>query len=547
MIKNESVLMEGEIRMMMNVPLTIHSMMERAETLFPKKEIISRTHDRVTTLTYKQIGERTRRLSSVLKKLGVKEGERIGTLAWNHHRHVEAYFAIPGIGSVLHTINIRLSPQHISYIVNHAEDRILLIDEDLVPLVEKIQGELSTVQAYIIMTDKEEIPETSLTPVYHYEHLLAEGNPKHQFLKEIDENMPAGMCYTSATTGNPKGVVYTHRSTVLHCMALGLADTAALSESDVAMAIVPMFHVNAWGLPFAATWFGTKQVLPGPMFTPKILLEMIQKEKVTVAAGVPTIWLGVLQELEQHDYDLSSMSRILCGGAAAPKSVIAAFEQKYHVPFVHAYGMTETSPLVTLARLKSYEKDLSYEEQLEIRSKQGYLVPGVEMKIVGGNGEVKWDGSEMGELCLRAPWIAASYYKDERTAEGFRDGWLYTGDVVTVDEEGCVKIVDRTKDVIKSGGEWISSVDLENALMAHEAVFEAAVVAVPHPKWQERPVACVVRKPNRVVTKEELYEFLQPQFAKWWLPDDIVFMKEIPKTSVGKFLKQALRKELNKK
>lgn len=539
--------MEGEIRMMMNVPLTIHSMMERAETLFPKKEIISRTHDKVTTLTYKQIGERTRRLSSMLKKLGVKEGERVGTLAWNHHRHVEAYFAIPSIGSVLHTINIRLSPQHISYIINHAEDRILLIDEDLVPLVEKIQGELSTVQAYIIMTDKEEILETSLKPVYHYEQLLTEGNPNYQFLKEIDENMPAGMCYTSATTGNPKGVVYTHRSTVLHCMALGLADTAALSESDVAMAIVPMFHVNAWGLPFAATWFGTKQVLPGPMFTPEILLEMIQKEKVTVAAGVPTIWLGVLQELEKHDYDLSSMSRILCGGAAAPKSVIAAFEQKYHVPFVHAYGMTETSPLVTLARLKSYEKDLSYEEQLEIRSKQGYLVPGVEMKIVGGNGEVKWDGSEMGELCLRAPWIAASYYKDERTAEGFRDGWLYTGDVVTVDEEGCVKIVDRTKDVIKSGGEWISSVDLENALMAHEAVFEAAVVAVPHPKWQERPVACVVRKPNRVVTKEELYEFLQPQFAKWWLPDDIVFMEEIPKTSVGKFLKQALRKELSKK
>ncbi|WP_242143435.1 MULTISPECIES: long-chain fatty acid--CoA ligase [unclassified Bacillus cereus group] len=533
--------------MMMNVPLTIHSMMERTETLFPKKEIISRTHDKVTTLTYKQIGERTRRLSSMLKKLGVKEGERVGTLAWNHHRHVEAYFAIPSIGSVLHTINIRLSPQHISYIINHAEDRILLIDEDLVPLVEKIQGELSTVQAYIIMTDKEEILETSLKPVYHYEQLLTEGNPNYQFLKEIDENMPAGMCYTSATTGNPKGVVYTHRSTVLHCMALGLADTAALSESDVAMAIVPMFHVNAWGLPFAATWFGTKQVLPGPMFTPEILLEMIQKEKVTVAAGVPTIWLGVLQELEKHDYDLSSMSRILCGGAAAPKSVIAAFEQKYHVPFVHAYGMTETSPLVTLARLKSYEKDLSYEEQLEIRSKQGYLVPGVEMKIVGGNGEVKWDGSEMGELCLRAPWIAASYYKDERTAEGFRDGWLYTGDVVTVDEEGCVKIVDRTKDVIKSGGEWISSVDLENALMAHEAVFEAAVVAVPHPKWQERPVACVVRKLNRVVTKEELYEFLQPQFAKWWLPDDIVFMEEIPKTSVGKFLKQALRKELSKK
>lgn len=530
--------------MMMNVPLTISSMMERAEKLFSKKEIVSRTHDTITTLTYKQLGERTRRLSSALKKLGIKEGERIGTLAWNHHRHVEAYFAIPGIASVLHTINIRLSPQHISYIIQHAEDRILLIDEDLVPLVEKIQSELSTVQVYIIMTDKDELPNTTLEPVYHYEKLLEEGDSNFQFVKDIDENTPAGMCYTSATTGNPKGVVYTHRSTVLHCMALGLADTAALSESDAAMAIVPMFHVNAWGLPFAATWFGSKQVLPGPMFTPKILLEMIQSEKVTLAAGVPTIWLGVLQELENNSYDLSSMTRILCGGAAAPKSVIKAFEQKHNVPFIHAYGMTETSPLVTLARLKSYETELSYEEQLEIRSKQGYLVPGVEMKVVGTNGEVKWDGTEMGELCLRAPWIAESYYNDERTVEGFRDGWLYTGDVVTVDEEGCVKIVDRTKDVIKSGGEWISSVDLENALMAHDAIFEAAVVAAPHPQWQERPVACVVQKKNSTVTKEEIYEFLKPQFAKWWLPDDIVFMEEIPKTSVGKFLKQALRKEL---
>ncbi|CAG9613504.1 Long-chain-fatty-acid--CoA ligase [Bacillus rhizoplanae] len=530
--------------MMMDVPLIISSMIERAEKLFANKEIISRTHSTITRLTYKELGERTRRLSSALRKLDVKQGERVGTLAWNHHRHVEAYFAIPSIGAVLHTINIRLSPQHISFIINHAEDRILLIDEDMVPLVEKIQGELSTVQAYIIMTDKKELPETSLQPAYHYEQLLEEGNPNFPFLKDIDENMPAGMCYTSATTGNPKGVVYTHRSTVLHSMTLGLADTTALSESDAAMPVVPMFHVNAWGLPFAATWFGSKQVLPGPMFTPKILLEMMQEEKVTIAAGVPTIWLGVLQELEKNCYDLSNMKRILCGGAAAPKSVIAAFEQKYNVPFVHAYGMTETSPIVTLARLKSYECELPYEEQLTIRAKQGYLVPGVEMKVIGENGDVAWDGLEMGELCLRAPWIAASYYKDERTVEGFRDGWLYTGDVVTVDEEGCIKIVDRTKDVIKSGGEWISSVDLENALMAHEAIFEAAVVAVPHKQWQERPVACVVVKQDQSVTKEELYDFLKPQFAKWWLPDEIVFMKEIPKTSVGKFLKQALRKEL---
>lgn len=530
--------------MMMNVPLTISSMIERAEKFFPNKEIVSRTHDTITHLTYKELGERTRRLSSALKKLGVQEGERVGTLAWNHHRHVEAYFAIPGIGAVLHTINIRLSSQHISYIIQHSEDRVLLIDEDMVPLIETIQDELKGVQAYIIMTDKDELPATSLQPAYHYENLLKDGDPSFAFIKNIDENMPAGMCYTSATTGNPKGVIYTHRSTVLHSMALGLADTTALSENDSAMPIVPMFHVNAWGMPFAAAWFGSKLVLPGPMFTPKILLEMIQEEKVTFAAGVPTIWLGVLQELDRNEYDLTSMSRILCGGSAAPKSVIAAFEQKYKVPFIHAYGMTETSPLVTLARLKSYEGELSYDEQLNIRSKQGYLVPGVDMKVVGENGEVEWNGQEMGELCLRAPWIASSYYNDDRSVEGFRDGWLYTGDVVTVDKEGCIKIVDRTKDVIKSGGEWISSVDLENALMAHEAIFEAAVVAVPHKKWQERPVACVSVKEGQSVTKEELYEFLKPQFAKWWLPDDIVFVEEIPKTSVGKFLKQALRKEL---
>ncbi|CAM4245639.1 fatty-acid--CoA ligase [Bacillus manliponensis] len=530
--------------MMMNVPLTIHSMIERAEKLFPKKEIVSRTHDTITHLTYKELGERTRRLSSALHKLGIKEGEKVGTLAWNHHRHVEAYFAIPGIGAVLHTINIRLSPQHISYIIQHSEDRVLLIDEDLVPLVEQVQGELKGVQAYIIMTDKDELPATSLHPVYHYEDLLREGNPSFPFIQNIDENMPAGMCYTSATTGNPKGVLYTHRSTVLHCMTLGLVDTIALSESDSMMPIVPMFHVNAWGLPYAATWFGTKLVLPGPMFTSKTLLEMMQEEKVTLAAGVPTIWLSVLQELERNTYDLTSVTRLVCGGATAPRSVIAAFEQKYNIPFIHAYGMTETSPLVTIARLKSYETELAYEEQLNIREKQGYVVPGVEMKIVGKDGEIAWGGNEMGELCLRAPWIASSYYNDERSAEAFRDGWLHTGDVVTVDEEGCIKIVDRTKDVIKSGGEWISSVDLENAFMAHEAIFEAAVVAVPHKKWQERPVACVSVKEGKVVTKEELYEFIKPQFAKWWLPDDIVFMEEIPKTSVGKFLKKELRKEL---
>jgi len=526
---------------MMHMPLNISAMLERAEMLFPKKEVVSRMKGGVVRHTYKEIGERTRRLANVLKNLGVEIGDRIGTLAWNHHRHLEAYFAIPSVGAVLHTINIRLSPQHISYIINHAEDKVLFIDEDFVPLIENIKNSIPHVKAFVIMTDSDVLPETSLQPAYHYEDLLQSGDPNFPFLKEIDENSPAGMCYTSATTGNPKGVIYSHRGIVLHSLALGLADSAALSERDVALPVVPMFHVNAWGLPFAAVWFGAKLVMPGPAFTPKVIAQLMEEEKVTLAAGVPTIWLGLLKELEQGSYNLSHVTRILCGGSAAPKGMIKAFEEKYKIPFVHAYGMTETSPLVILSRLKSYQQDLPAEERLEIRAKQGYLVPGVEMKVVGQNGEVEWNGSEMGELCLRGPWIASEYYKDGRTNEVFRDGWLHTGDVVTVDEEGFVKIVDRTKDIIKSGGEWISSVDLENALMAHEAIFEAAVVAVPHDEWQERPIACIVVKEGKTVTKEELYDYLKPQFAKWWIPDDFIFMSEIPKTSVGKFLKRELR------
>jgi len=531
---------------MMNVPLLVSSMLERAERYFPKKTVVSRTSNGIVTHTYKEIGERTRRLSSALDKIGVSKGERVGTLAWNHHRHLEAYFAIPGIGAVLHTINIRLSPAHIVYIINHAEDKVLLFDEDLLPLLEKVKDQLKTVEAFIIMTDKDELPETNLEPLYHYEKIVNEGNPTFEFKKDLDENDPVGMCYTSATTGNPKGVVYSNRGVVLHSMALGLADGSGLTESDIAMPVVPMFHVNAWGLPFAAVWFGTTLVMPGPYFTPKVLAELIDSEKVTMTAGVPTIWLGLLNELEQGSYDTSSLTRILCGGSAAPKGLIKAFETKYKIPFIHAYGMTETTPLVVLSRLKSYQNNLSEEEKLEIRSKQGSIVPLVEMKVVGANGEVANDGKEMGELLLRGNWIADEYYKDERTNDAFRDGWLHTGDVVTVDEEGIVKIVDRTKDLIKSGGEWISSVDIENALMAHEAVFEAAVIAVPHERWQERPVACVVLKDaaKDQITKDELYEFLKPQFAKWWLPDDIIFMDDIPKTSVGKFLKRALRDQL---
>ncbi len=533
---------------MMQTPLTMTQMINRAEKFFPKKEVVSRTASGIQRFTYKQIAERTRKLAEALQKLGVERGDKVGTLAWNHHRHLEAYFAIPCSGAVLHTINIRLSPQHIVFIINHAEDKVLLIDSDILPLIEAIKDKIPAVKAFVIMTDEPELPETTLSNAYHYEKLLDEATGEYEYPDDLDENAPAGMCYTSATTGNPKGVVYSHRGIVLHSMALGMADSAAVSEKDIAMPVVPMFHVNAWGLPFAAVWFGTNLVMPGPYFTPKLLAELIQEEKVTITAGVPTIWLGLLKELEENTYDMSSLRSVLCGGAAAPKGMIKAFEQKYNIPFMHAYGMTETSPLVVISTLKSYQEDLSYEEKVDIKAKQGILVPGLEMKVVGKDGEVAWDGKEMGEFAVRGPWIASEYYKDERTSEAFRDGWLYTGDVVTIDEEGFMKIVDRTKDLIKSGGEWISSVDLENALMAHEAVFEAAVIAVPSEQWQERPVACVVLKESYKgkIDKEELYEFLKPQFAKWWIPDDILFLEEIPKTSVGKFLKMALREQVHK-
>lgn len=530
---------------MMNVQLTIAPLMERAEQYFSRKQVISRTATGMYRFTYEEIGKRTRRLASALEKLGVKRGDRVGTLAWNHHRHLEAYFAIPGMGAVLHTINIRLSPEHITYIINHAEDQVLLIDDDLLPLIERCKDHLHTVKAYILMTDHDELPASSLEPLYSYEALLQEGDPHYQYPTDIQENDPAGMCYTSATTGKPKGVVYTHRGIVLHCMGIGLADSLALSESDVCMPVVPMFHVNAWGLPFAAAWFGTTQVLPGPRFTPQILAELIESERVTVAAGVPTIWLGLYQQLEKGRYNTSSLRGIVCGGSAAPRGLIKAFAEQFNIPVLHAYGMTETSPLVTVSRLKSYQQELPFETKLDLYAKQGMVVPGLEVKVVGPHGEVKWDGKEMGELLVRGPWIADEYYRDERTREAFQDGWLHTGDVATIDEEGTIKLVDRTKDLIKSGGEWISSVDLENALMAHEAVLEAACIGVPHPQWDERPVACVVPKEasKDKVTKEELLAYLAPQFPKWWLPDDIVFMSEIPKTTVGKFLKRALREQ----
>ncbi len=530
----------------MRYPLTLPAMLERAERVFPRKEIVSRTASGIFRYTYRDYGDRVRRLASALAALGVRRGDRVATLAWNQHRHLEVYFAAPCMGAVYHTLNLRLPPAHLIHVINHAADKIVLVDPDLLPLLEGIAPQLTTVEHYIVMSDGSDLPETKLRNAHSYEALVAAAKPMRQW-PALDEWDPAGMCYSSATTGLPKGVTYTHRALWLHSIALGLADTIGLSEKDTAMCIVPMFHANAWGIPFAGVWMGVKQVLPGPRPDPRVFCELIQNERVTITAGVPTIWMAVLAFLEKERYDISSLNRVVCGGSAPPRALIEAFEKKLGVPFIHGYGMTEAAPLTHLSVFKSYMADWDDDRRYAVKAKQGLLVPGLEMRVVGQQGtDVPWDGKTMGEVWLRGGWIADQYHNDPRSAETFQDGWYRTGDVAAVDEEGYLIIVDRAKDVIKSGGEWISSVDLENAVMAHPAVAEAAVVGVAHPKWQERPLACVVVKPGHSVTKDEILAHLKGKFTSWWIPDDVVFISEVPKTSVGKFDKKVLREEYAK-
>jgi len=529
--------------MTMRHNLTLHTMLERARRYFPDKEIVSRTGAGIFRFTYAHYYERTRRLAAALTRLGVARGDRVGTIAWNHHRHLEAYFAVPCMGASLHTINLRLPPDHLAFVINHAGDRVLLVDPDLVPLVEAVKDDLETVEHYVIMADGP-LPETRLAPVHSYEELLAAAPDDYRFPDDIDEWAEAGMCFSSATTGLPKGVTYAHRAIYLHSMMVCMADTVGIGEKDVVMPVVPMFHVNAWGMPFASTWMGAKQVLPGPRPGPHTLCQLMQDEKVTLAAGVPTVWMGLLQATEQKPYDLSSVTRIACGGSAPPRALIEAYEQKLGVPFLHAYGMTEGAPVTHVSRLKSTLEDAPADQRYAKKAKQGLLAPGLDMVVLREDGtEVAWDGQEMGEVVLRGPWIADSYYNDERSKATFKQGWYHTGDVATVDPDGYMQIVDRVKDLVKSGGEWISSVDLENAIMAHPKVAEAAVVAVYHPKWQERPLACVVPKRGAELAAEEIKGFLKGKFADWWIPDDVVFISEVPKTSVGKFDKKVLREK----
>lgn len=526
--------------LMMNYQLTLPTILRRAEQLYPHKEIATRLPDRsVHRYAYSDFVSRAKKLSVVLKDFGIRAGERVATLCWNHHQHLEAYFGIPSAGAVLHTLNLRLHPDDLSYIVNHAGDRALFVDESLLPLYKQFADKVNLEHVIVVS-------ESGAAPVgmHAYEELLEGADAGEFSYPEPDEKQAAAMCYTSGTTGRPKGVVYSHRALVLHSLGTLTVDAFALSEADVALPVVPMFHVNAWGIPFAAALAGAKQVFPGPYLDPASLLELFEAERVTFATGVSTIWLGLLQLLDRHPdaYDLSSLRQMSVGGSAAPEWMIRGFQQRHGLRVVHGWGMTETSPVGTVAPLPSELREAPEDEQYRYRAKQGFPMPLVEIRIRGEEGIAPWDGESMGELEIRGPWVASEYYDSPESSEKFtEDGWLRTGDISTIDQRGYMEIKDRAKDLIKSGGEWISSVALENTLMQHEAVAEAAVIAVSHPKWQERPLAVVVRKEGASATQEELISYLEPRFARWWLPDAVEFVEEIPKTSVGKFKKSELR------
>ncbi|MBF6593495.1 MAG: long-chain fatty acid--CoA ligase [Thermaceae bacterium] len=525
---------------MMNYPLTLTSILERAGHLFPKQEIITRLPDKsLHRYTYADFYRRARALAEALQKAGLKKGDRVATLSWNTYAHLEAYFGIPAAGGVLHTLNLRLHPNDVAYIVQHAEDRFLIVDDVLLPLLEKCRADIKPERVLVVPLTGQPIPPGM--GLESYEDFLASATGDFDY-PALSEDDPSGMCYTSGTTGKPKGVVYTHRSTVLHSLGSALPDVLNLSMKDVLLPVVPMFHVMAWGLPFTGVMMGSKMVMPGPHLDAASLLDLYESEKVTKTAGVPTIWMGVLQALQKEPtrWKLQPMEMVV-GGSAAPETLIRAYDQ-FGLKVLHAWGMTETSPLGTTSRLKTNLQGGSADEQYAYRATQGIPTPLVEVRAVGESGPVPWDGVSMGELEVRGPWVASGYYRLEAENDKWSpDGWFRTGDVATINPEGYVKITDRTKDLIKSGGEWISSLDLENALMGHPAVKEAAVIAIPHPKWAERPLAAVVLKDGAQATAEELKKYLEPKFAKWWLPDAVVFISEIPRTSTGKFLKAQLR------
>jgi len=521
--------------------LTLAHVLERMRTVNATAEVVTLTDDGKRRATYGEVVGRVDRLAAALGGLGVRQGDRVATFAWNTQDHLECYLAIPCIGAVLHTLNIRLFAEQLEYIINHAKDRIVFVDDSLVPLLEQVAGKCDCVERYVVIGDG---PTGTLEPVTRYEELLAGSEPLHPGdYPELSERAASAMCYTSGTTGNPKGVLYSHRSSVLHSLATGLRDSLGVSRSDRILPVVPMFHANSWGLAYAAALFGADLVMPNRFLQAEPLVSLIESEQVTFAGAVPTIWLDVLRYANEHDSDLSSLRSVVCGGSAVPRSLMEAFEHRHGVEIVQAWGMTETSPLGSIAHPPAGAEG---EERWEYKVSAGRIAPFVEARIVGAEGEpLPRDGETTGELEVRGPWVAAGYYEDpDGSRDRFDDGWLKTGDIASIDSEGYIRISDRSKDVIKSGGEWISSVELENELIGHPAVREAAVIAMPDERWSERPLACVVLEDDGEATSAELREHLAQRVAKWWIPDSFAFIDEVPKTSVGKFDKKVLRVRL---
>ena len=533
--------------LMMDTPLLISSIAQHAERFHGDREIVSVTADDPRhRYTFREAIGRARRLANALERLGVKQGDRVASLAWNDYRHLEIYYGVSGSGYVCHTINPRLFPEQIVFIINHAEDRFVCVDAMFVPLLEAVADKIPNVEGFIVMTDEAHMPDTSLPNVMCYETLLASESPDFEW-PELDERSASALCYTSGTTGNPKGVLYTHRATILHAYATLAVDVAGASSRDVVMPVVPFFHVNAWGIPYTALMAGAKLVLPGPkMGDGEALYELIDSEDVTKAFGVPTVWLALLQYTEKTGKRLEKLEQSLVGGAAVPRAMIETFRDKHGVELRQGWGMTETSPIGTVNTIKAGLEGLPKDEQLDLATKAGRGIFGCELRIVDDEGnELPWDGDAFGALQVRGPWVCSDYFKlDGGGGAHTDDGWFDTGDVATIDAQGYLAITDRTKDVIKSGGEWISSIELENTAMDHPAVAEAAVIGVAHPKWTERPVLVVVKAAGEEISRDEMLAYFDGKVATWWVPNDVVFVDELPHTATGKISKIELRKQL---
>jgi fatty-acyl-CoA synthase len=530
--------------LMQDFPLTLHHPLHRMRSVHPSAEVVTLTERGPARATFGQVAERVDRLARVLAQLGVKQGDRVGTFAWNNQRHLELYMAVPCVGAVLHTLNIRLFAEQLTYIVNHADDGVIFVDDSLLPILQELVPTLTGVRHYVVMGDGDEDPaRPSLPNALRYERLLDEAGPGPFDYPELDERQAAALCYTSGTTGNPKGVLYSHRSISLHSTASLMTDALGLSTRDRALVVVPMFHANAWGIPHAAALAGADLIMPDRFLQAEPLAKLIESERPTIMGCVPTIFADLLRYADANPVDLSSLKNAACGGSAVPRQLMRDYEDRHDVGVFQAWGMTETSPVASYSRP---DESAGHDERYwDMRAKQGKPLPWVQARLIDDSGaEVAWDGEATGELEVRGPWIAARYFNDDSGEQRFHDNWLRTGDIATIDVHAFIQITDRSKDVIKSGGEWISSVELENEVMAHPDVIEAAVIAKPDDRWAERPLCCVVVREGASLSAEELLEHLRPRVAKWWLPDEFAFVSEVPKTSVGKFDKKVLRGRL---